>query len=263
MQTARFSPSRAIFSALLLAWGACFAGAQVFRDVPKGHWAKMEAEWLRSRGYIEGWGGKLHGDKQFTRYEMVELFYRFLKKTEAKQRHYDTELAALKLADRRIEKRLDSLFQTAGNQGSIETPAEMRRYRAEKTVERIGSTGTIEARDSGVVARLRDLHQRVSGYRREGLTSPVLVVPPGSSVLVSLPEVLMDDQPARFDEGVHVIHWDAHLNVPAGSSASLLFPGEKGGVVLLEESAGTVRQRGYVADPGTPAPVAVEDGRGS
>lgn len=247
---------RIFLSALLVSGLLSVASAQVFTDVPEGHWARMEAEWLASRNLIEGWDGKLHGNREFTRYEMVEVLFRFARKLEEHQKSYEQRLASLASADQRLEGRLEQLFETAGGH-PLRTPAKMASYQAEQRQRRTGSAGGVERTDAGVVDRLREIHAEVSSHRREGLNQPVLVVPPGATVWVALPDLLMDSAPARFDEGVHVLHWGSEVRVPAGASASLLMPGEPSGSLLIEGSRGVVRERGFVAAPGSPGPMAV------
>lgn len=247
---------RNTLSALLLIATAASATAQVFTDVPSNHWARMEAEWLASRDLIQGWGGKLHGNRGFTRYEMVEVLFRFARKLEEHQKAYEERLAALGRTDERLEDRIDQLFETAGGE-PLRTPAKMASYQAEREKRRTGSDGGVVRTDSGVVDRLREIHDEVRAHRRDGLEQPVLVVPPGSSVWVALPDLLLDSAPARFQEGVHVLHWGSELRVPAGASASLLMPGDQSGALLLEGTRGVVRERGFVAAPGSPAPMAV------
>jgi hypothetical protein len=241
---------------LLVTLLAASASAQIFSDVPSEHWAQMEAEWLASRGLIEGWDGKLHGNRNFTRYEMVEVLFRFMRKLEDHRSTYQERLALLARTDDRLEGRIDTLFETAGGQ-PLRTPAKMASYQARERQRRTGSTGSVERTDAGVVDRLREIHQEVSSHRRDGLEQPVLVVPPGANVWVSLPDLLMDSSPARFDEGVHVLHWGSELQVPSGASASLLMPGDRAGSLLLEGTRGVIRERGFVAAPGSPAPLPV------
>ena len=232
------------------------ASAQVFRDVPQGHWAQMEAEWLASRDLIEGWDGQLHGNRAFTRYEMVEVLFRFARKLEEHKQGYDQRLASLATTDQRLEGRIDALFETAGGK-LLRTPAKMASYQAAQRKRTTGSSGGVERTDAGVVDRLREIHSEVSTHRREGLNQPVLVVPPGARVWVGLPDLLLDSAPARFDEGVHVLHWGSEVRVPIGASASLLMPGDRSGSLLLEGSRGIVRERGFVPAPGSPAPMPV------
>ncbi len=257
MQTFTLSFRPIVMLCLLNFFGVASVPAQVFRDVPPDHWASMEAEWLKSRGILEGWDGKLHGEKSFNRYQAVEVLYRVLRQMDAQQASVEERLASLEAADRRIEARVDTLFETAQNQG-LKTPPKMADYQARRSRWKTGSRGTNRNQDAAVVERLRDLHQRVAHVREEGVESPVLVIPPGSVANVALPEVLMDGRPASFKEGVHVLHWGARIQVPVGSSASLLMPQDKGGLVLLERTSGVLRKRGFLTDKGSPRPLRVD-----
>ena len=52
-----------------------------FPDVPENHWAYEAVSRLAGNGIVEGYeGGKYHGERQMTRYEMAEIIYNALSK---------------------------------------------------------------------------------------------------------------------------------------------------------------------------------------
>lgn len=201
-------------------------GAQVFRDVPDGHWASREAQELRDRGILRGWGDALHGERSFTRYEMVHLVHRLVAAHDRERDAILRRLEALEDRESALEARVDELFRSpaAG-------PGEEARPATEK--------GSPVAR--ALTERLSRMHEKIREHRSRGYTSPLLVVPPGSRVRVSLPDLLLDEEGADFREGVHLLHWGAHVQVPESGAASVLYPGEQGGYVLLAGSLSILR----------------------
>lgn len=254
----RCRPGTPLLAALAGALLAAAAPAQIFTDVPRDHWAADEAAWLRERGLLEGWGGQLHGSRGFTRYEMVKVLYRFMQEADRHRGAIEGRLDALEDADRRIEEKVEALFETAGNR-TLATPEALQRYR-DSQARRRGEPEALTPEDEGVVQRLHALHEKVRAMREEGVTSPMLVIPPGSLAWVSLPDILLDDRPARFEEGAHVLHFGSRVQVPAGGAASVLYPGGRGGYLLLEGAAGVVRPRGFDRQEGEVQVVPGTDG---
>lgn len=67
-----------LLAALWLAGLSCptasaASGQEMFADVPQGHWAYDAVEGLADAGLVTGYGGKFHGDKLATRYQMARL----------------------------------------------------------------------------------------------------------------------------------------------------------------------------------------------
>lgn len=92
---------------------SAMSGARIeaaeFKDVPKKHWAFEEVHWLRADGMLEGWGGKFHGGRQFTRYEMAKVLGRYMGKYEAEKAKVEKQLGELRSEDQQQRARLDDL----------------------------------------------------------------------------------------------------------------------------------------------------------
>lgn len=80
-----------------------------FKDVPQKHWAFEEVHWLRADGMLEGWGGKFHGKRQFTRYEMAKVLGRYMGKYEVEKKKVEKQLGELRSEDQQQRARLDDL----------------------------------------------------------------------------------------------------------------------------------------------------------
>ena len=71
-----------------------------FPDVPENHWAYEAVSRLAGNGIVEGYeGGKYHGERQMTRYEMAEIIYNALSKGAKAEKklveEFRTELQAM------------------------------------------------------------------------------------------------------------------------------------------------------------------------
>lgn len=242
---------------LLVGLLASGASAQIFRDVPRGHWAEADVEWLNQEGLIEGWDGKFHGKKGFSRYEMAKFMARWARQSKAQITKLEARIQELEAEDDRLHERIDDLFDSKPQK---RTSKRLQEFVAAARRDREGSALQVQA-EGNVQERLGTIHQRIEKFRTEGIDSPLLVVPPGSHAFVTLPKILLGDKGARFIEGVHILQYGAEVRVPAGSTASVVYPGSRGGFLLLERSQGRLLSSGMKLLSGSAESIPGDEGR--
>jgi hypothetical protein len=73
--------------------------------------------------------------------------------------------------------------------------------------------------------------------------------------------LLLDEEGVFFREGVHILHWGAHVEVPSTSAASVLYPKKQGGAVLLGGTRVVLRRNGVERTAGNVEIVPVDSGK--
>lgn len=234
--------------------GAQASEARRFPDVPSGHWAETAADWLADRDLVFGWGGKLHGDRPLTRYELLAFFQRFMERYERERGHVEERFEDLEAEDARLNARLDELFET-NQEGRLGTPSSLRSYleehrRARSRARSAADRSLTPPPDPKVPVqeRLHELHARIAEHRRQGLRTPLLVVPPGGVAEVHGPRNSGGERALR--EGVYVLAWGEVIRVPKGSAASVVYPDRPGGFLMMEGSGAVIGRDGMLAREG-------------
>lgn len=204
----------AALAALLAAGPAMAAGS--FNDIPKGHWAFEEVHWLRADGMLEGWGGKFHGDKTFTRYEMSQVLGRYMKKYYTDRDKVQAELTQHRSQITHLSGRTAALERKMGMKpGAAPAMAPPRMAPSAPAVSAPpssleqalyggggGAPASAPSSDSGGMSmrdRIQQIRDRLEARKRGATAPPPPPIEPTPAPAASAAATMTDDEQARVD----------------------------------------------------------------